>query len=75
MKTFTNEEIDKAHDVLLDGQAEPDAVNEYVKMMNFLNKGYLQDVEEVKKYADFISDKVKRAIGKTIKKVDTLMKR
>jgi hypothetical protein len=75
MKTFTNEEIDRAYEVLLEGQAEPETVNDYVKMINFLNREYLQDVDEVKRYADFIAEKVKRAIGKTAKKVETMMKK
>jgi len=44
-------------------------------MINFLSKDYLQDVEEVKKYADFVSEKAKRAINKTVKKTDTIMKK
>jgi hypothetical protein len=44
-------------------------------MINFLNRDYLQDVEAVKKFADYIADRVKRTISKTVKKVDILLKK
>jgi hypothetical protein len=69
MKTFTNDEIDKAYEVLVDGESDQEIVNEYVGMINFLNKDYLQDVEAVKKFADVITERVKRTISKTVKKV------
>ena len=69
MKTFTNDEIDKAYEVLVDGESDQEIVNEYVSMINFLNKDYLQDVEAVKKFADVITERVKRTISKTVKKV------
>lgn len=75
MKTFTNDEIDKAYEVLTNGDSDIEVVNEYVNMINFLNKDYLQDVEAVKKFADVIAERVKRSINKTAKKVDILFKK
>jgi uncharacterized protein YPO0396 len=75
MKTFTNEEIDKAYDMLQNKNAEIDSINEYVAMVNFLNKDYLEDVEAVKKFANVISERVKKVISKTVKKVDNLLKK
>jgi uncharacterized protein YPO0396 len=75
MKTFSNEELDKAHELMLDGGADLEAVNEYVAMVNFLNKDYLQDVEAVKKFADCVAERVKKTISKTVKKVDLLLKK
>lgn len=75
MKTFTNEEIDRAYEVLTNGDSDIEQVNEYVAMINFLNKDYLQDVDAVKKFADVITERVKRSINKTAKKVDILFKK
>lgn len=38
-------------------------------MMNFLNKDYMQDADAVKKISDFITERVKKAIVKTSKKI------
>lgn len=38
MKTFTNEEIDRAHEFLINGNQDLDSINEIVKTINFLSK-------------------------------------
>ena len=69
MKTFGTEEIDQAYETMMSGQADPEEIDDYVNKMNFLNKDYLQDVEDVKKCSDYIADRVKRTIGKSVKRV------
>ena len=75
MKTFGTEEIDQAYELMMSGQADSEDIDEYVRKINFLNKDYLQDVEEVKKYSDYVADRVKRSIGKSVKKVELLLYR
>jgi hypothetical protein len=41
MKTFTNEEIDEAYSILLDGNSDLEVVNELVRTINFLDKDFL----------------------------------
>ena len=69
MKTFTNEEVESTYEVLINKDSEIDDINRSVKMMNFLSKDYIQDVDAVKKFSDFITERVKKAIIKTSKKI------
>ncbi len=59
----------------MDGSSDIETVNQYVAMINFLNKDYLKDVETVKKFAEVISDRVKRTISKAVSKIDILFKK
>lgn len=42
-------------------------------MINFLGKKNLQDVDTIKNYSDVMAEKVKRIIGKTVKKIELLL--
>ncbi len=43
--------------------------------MNFLNKKNLQDPEAVKSFIDYLTDRAKRSIRKTVSKVDALLQK
>ena len=69
MKTFTNEEIDRAHEFLINGNQDLDSINEIVKTINFLSKDErLQEVQTVKKFATAISERTTKIINKKNKK-------
>jgi hypothetical protein len=59
----------------MDGNSDLEVVNEYVRNINFLDKDYLEDVEDVKKFTNSITERVARSISKTAMKVDLLMKK
>ena len=76
MKTFTNEEIDRAHEFLINGNQDLDSINEIVKTINFLSKDErLQEVQTVKKFATAISERTTKIINKTIKKIKSLLQK
>jgi hypothetical protein len=55
MKTFSNEEIDKAYEIFSYSESDIDKVNDYVGMINFLNKDHFEDIEVIKGLSDVIS--------------------
>ena len=73
MKTFQSDEVDRAYETLMDNKSKPEEVNHIVEVIQFLSKDYMQDVDSVKKFTDYITDRVKRSISKTVKKVDFIL--
>jgi len=73
MKTFTNDEIDKAFEVLNNPSSPRELINDYVLKINFLSKDYLEDVDNVKKFSNLIAKRTQKAISKTAKKVELLL--
>jgi len=57
----------------MDNKSKPEEINDIVEVLQFLNKDYMQDVDSVKKFTDYISERVKRSISKTVKKVDFIL--
>jgi predicted RND superfamily exporter protein len=57
----------------MDNKSKPEEINDIVEIIQFLNKDYMQDVDSVKKFTDYISERVKRSISKTVKKVDFIL--
>lgn len=52
MKTFSSDEVDRVHDLMLSGTAEISEINDCVKMINFLDKDCMEDVEAVRQHAE-----------------------
>lgn len=59
----------------MDGDSDQETINEYVNMINFLNEKQFQDADTIKKMAEVITERVKKTISKTVKKVDILFKK
>ena len=57
----------------MDNKSKPEDINNIVEIIQFLNKDYMQDADSVKKFTDYITDRVKRSISKTVKKVDFIL--
>jgi hypothetical protein len=75
MKTFACDEVDRAYNILMDPAAKREEVNEVVDSINFLSKDYFQDVDTIKKFGDYIAERAKKCIGKTVKKMDFILKK
>jgi uncharacterized protein YPO0396 len=75
MRTFTCEEIDHAYEVLMDGNSDLEVVNEYVRVINFLDKDFLEEVEAVKKFTSFITERVANNINKTTLKIQHILQK
>ena len=75
LNTFKSEEVDLAYDVLMNNNSKIEDINKVVDSMNFLNKDYMQNIEEVKKFADYIAERTKKGMSKCFKKVDILLKK
>lgn len=75
METFNSAQIDLAEVLLKDRDSDISITNTYVKKLNFLNKENLQDTEAVKIFIDYMTDRVKRSIRKTMSSIDLLLQK
>ena len=59
----------------MNNQSKVEDINKVVDSMNFLNKDFMQDVESVKNFTDYIAERAKKSMSKTFKKIDLLLKK
>ena len=57
----------------MNNQSKVEEINKVVDSMNFLNKDYMQNIEEVKKFTDYIAERAKKSMNKCFKKIDILL--
>jgi hypothetical protein len=76
MKTFSRDEIDRVHDLMLDSNASLEDINESVRMILFLDRReFLQDVEAVRGQAAIITAEATRQIKKFNSRFEYMMKK
>ena len=74
-RTFNNEEIDEAYDILMNPESKIEDINAIAKKMNFLDKDYLQDAQEIKKFMDYLTERTKKSISRAVKKIDIIFQK
>jgi hypothetical protein len=58
---------------MLNGSADLDKVNEYVRAINFLDKNYMEDVDVIRKYADGLTKHTVLDIKSATSKIDCIL--
>ena len=74
-RTFTNEEMNEAYDILMDPEAKIEDIDSIVKKVNFLDKEYLQDAQDIKTFMDYLTERTKKSLNRASKKIDIIFQK